>query len=105
MFIVENGISSREKLINETVEDDYRIDFMRQHFIYMKQAAEEGVDLLGYCWWSPIDLVSQSKGEMEKRYGLIFVDYDNHGNGTGRRYPKKSYHWYRNVISSNGENL
>ncbi len=105
MFIVENGISSREKLINETVEDDYRIDFMRQHFIYMKQAVEEGVDLLGYCWWSPIDLVSQSKGEMEKRYGLIFVDYDNHGNGTGRRYPKKSYHWYRNVISSNGENL
>lgn len=105
LFIVENGMCNREKLVNQTVEDDYRIDYMRQHFIYMKQAVEDGVDLLGYCWWSPIDLVSQSKGEMEKRYGLIYVDYDNHGNGTGKRYPKKSYYWYKDVISSNGENL
>ena len=71
----------------------------------MKEAVADGVELIGYCWWAPIDLVSQSKGEMEKRYGMVFVDLDNQGKGTGKRYLKKSYHWYKKVIASNGEDL
>lgn len=106
IFIVENGMSKREELVNGTVDDSYRIDYLRNHLTEMKKAVEyDGVDLLGFCWWAPIDLVSQSKGEMEKRYGMVYVDLDNKGNGTGKRYPKKSYYWYKKVISSNGEDL
>lgn len=105
IFIVENGYAKKEVLQNGTIEDDYRIDYIREHVKYMKEAVEDGVDLVGYCWWAPIDLVSQSKGEMEKRYGMVYVDLDNMGKGTGKRYPKKSYYWYKKLIESNGEEL
>ena len=72
----------------------------------MKDAVEiDGVDLIGYTSWGCIDLVSAGSGQMSKRYGYIYVDLDDSGNGTINRYKKKSFYWYKNVISSNGENL
>ena len=105
-FIVENGMSARETMTgDEPIHDTYRIEYMRDHFTYMKQGVEDGVELWGYCCWAPIDLVSQSLGEMEKRYGMVYVDLDNNGNGTNRRVPKDSFYWYKKVIASNGEDL
>lgn len=88
------------------MEDDYRIEYLREHIKAMKAAVEEdGVDLLGYTSWGCIDLVSASTGEMKKRYGFIYVDKDDDGNGTLERRRKKSFYWYKEVISSNGEKL
>ena len=88
------------------VHDDERIRYFAAHIEQMKRAVEEdGVTLMGYCPWGPIDLVSASTGEMEKRYGFIYVDKDNAGKGTGRRMPKKSFYWYQKVIRTNGEDL
>ena len=91
---------------NGYVEDDYRIDYLRQHIKTMKDAVElDGVDLLGYTTWGCIDLVSAGTGEMKKRYGFIYVDKDNAGEGTLDRKKKKSFEWYKNVIKTNGEEL
>ena len=88
------------------MEDDYRIEYLREHIKAMKAAVEEdGVDLLGYTSWGCIDLVSASTGEMKKRYGFTYVDKDDEGNGTLKRTPKKSFYWYKKVIESNGEIL
>ena len=92
-------------LENETVNDDYRIDYLREHIQAMKEAVADGVDLIGYTYWGPIDIVSAGTGEMKKRYGFIYVDKDNDGHGTLKRYKKKSYDWYKKVIESNGEEL
>lgn len=106
LFIVENGLGAKDELVNGTVEDDYRIEYLRQHIKAMKDAVEiDGVDLLGYTSWGCIDLVSASTGEMSKRYGYIYVDKDDAGNGDGKRYKKKSFYWYQKVISTNGEDL
>lgn len=106
LFIVENGLGAKDELINGTVEDDYRIDYLREHIKAMKDAIElDGVDLLGYTAWGCIDLISASTGEMSKRYGMIYVDRDDLGNGTFKRYKKKSFEWYKKVIESNGEDL
>ncbi|MGG7177368.1 6-phospho-beta-glucosidase [Clostridium paraputrificum] len=107
LFIVENGLGARD-IVDENgyVEDDYRIDYLREHIKAMRDAVNiDGVDLLGYTGWGPIDLVSAGSGEMEKRYGFIYVDRDNEGKGTLKRSKKKSFYWYKNVITSNGENL
>jgi 6-phospho-beta-glucosidase len=90
---------------NNTVEDDYRIEYMRDHLEQMIEAVEDGVELMGYTSWGCIDLVSAGSGEMKKRYGLIYVDRDNEGHGTNERYKKKSFDWYKQVIESNGEKL
>ena len=106
LFIVENGLGAKDELIDNTVEDDYRIDYLRQHIQAMSDAIEiDGVELWGYTTWGCIDLVSASTGEMSKRYGFIYVDRDDQGNGTNKRYKKKSFDWYKKVIESNGENL
>ena len=107
LFIVENGLGAvDEPDENGYVEDDYRIAYLREHIKAMKAAIEEdGVDLLGYTSWGCIDLVSASTGEMKKRYGFIYVDKDDQGNGTLKRTPKKSFYWYKKVIASNGEDL
>ena len=106
LFIVENGLGAKDELVNGTVEDDYRIDYLRQHIQAMKDAVElDGVDLLGYTSWGCIDLVSASTGEMSKRYGYIYVDKDDAGTGDLKRYKKKSFGWYKKVIASNGEDL
>lgn len=86
--------------------DDYRIDYLKAHIQAMMDAVDEdGVDLIGYTPWGCIDLVSATTGEMSKRYGFIYVDKDDSGNGTLERVRKKSFAWYRDVIASNGENL
>ncbi|MGL6107840.1 6-phospho-beta-glucosidase [Romboutsia sp.] len=107
LFLVENGLGSKDTSDeNGYVEDDYRIDYLKAHIKAMHDAVSiDGVDLLGYTSWGPIDLVSAGTGEMEKRYGFIYVDRDNEGNGSLRRTKKKSFNWYKKVIASNGENL
>ncbi len=105
LFIVENGLGAIDVLENETVNDDYRIDYMRKHLIQMKEAMQDGVHLLGYTSWGCIDLVSASTGEMKKRYGFIYVDRDDQGLGSQKRYKKKSFEWYKQVIASNGNDL
>lgn len=105
LFIVENGIGMEEHPQNGEINDDYRIAYHREHIQQMKEAIEDGVDILGYLCWSPIDMVSNSTGEMRKRYGMIYVDLDDTGRGSFARSPKKSFYWYRQVIQSNGEQL
>ena len=106
MFIVENGFGAKDEIIDGKIEDDYRIDYFRKHIQAMKDAVEiDGVDLMGYTPWGCIDLVSSGTGEMKKRYGFIYVDMDDCGNGSLKRIKKKSFDWYKKVIESNGENL
>ena len=107
MMIVENGIGLHETVPESgEIQDDARIDYFRAHIKEMKKAIDEdGVDLWGYCPWGPIDLVSAGTGEMEKRYGFIYVDKDNEGNGTLKRARKKSFYWYKKVIATNGEDI
>lgn len=106
LFIVENGLGARDELINGTVNDDYRIEYLKEHIKAMKEAIDEdGVELLGYTAWGCIDLISASTGEMSKRYGMIYVDRDDQGKGSLKRYKKKSFDWYKKVIESNGEVL
>ncbi|GEQ16345.1 MULTISPECIES: 6-phospho-beta-glucosidase [Clostridium] len=107
LFIVENGFGAVDvKEEDGTCNDDYRIDYLAKHIVQMKKAVElDGVDLMGYTPWGCIDLVSFGTGEMKKRYGFIYVDKDNDGNGTLNRSKKKSFDWYKNVIATNGEEL
>ena len=107
LFIVENGLGAVDILDKDGyVEDDYRIEYLREHIKAMKAAInEDGVELMGYTPWGCIDLVSASTGEMKKRYGFIYVDKDNEGKGTLARSKKKSFYWYKKVIASNGEEL
>ncbi len=103
VMIVENGLGEIDKFENDTVIDDYRIDYLREHFINMHDAIyKDGVELLGYTMWAPIDLVSMSTGEMKKRYGFVYVDMDDKGNGSKKRYKKKSFYWIKKVYESNG---
>ena len=107
IFIVENGIGTNDKVEEDgSVNDDDRIDYMRQHILEMeKGVTEDGIPLMGYTMWGPIDLVSASTGEMKKRYGFIRVNKDNDGNGDLSRSRKKSFWWYKKVIETNGEEL
>lgn len=103
IMIVENGLGAFDKLETDgTVHDPYRIDYLRQHIQAMLAAIEDGADVMGYTPWSAIDIVSASTGEMAKRYGFIYVDSDDYGNGSFMRYRKDSFYWYKTVIASNG---
>ena len=106
IMVVENGLGAIDILEEDgSIHDDYRIEYTKAHVKAMAQALEDGVDLRGYTPWGCIDLVSASTGEMKKRYGFIYVDKDNEGNGTLARYRKDSFYWYKKVIASNGEDL
>ena len=107
MFIVENGLGAFDKLNDDkTCDDSYRIDYLRAHIREFKKAVEnDGVVLMGYTPWGCIDVVSFTTGELAKRYGFIYVDLNDDGTGSGNRYKKKSFDWYKSVIASNGENL
>lgn len=109
LLIVENGLGAVDVLVEvdgvPTVVDDYRIDFHRAHLEQVGEALADGVDLRGYLSWAPIDVVSNSTAQMSKRYGFLYVDRNNDGSGTLARHRKKSFHWYRDVIASNGEAL
>ncbi len=106
LFIVENGLGAADTLKDAAVEDDCRIDYLRDHIQAMKDAVLlDGVDLLGYTAWGCADLVSASSGEMRKRYGFVYVDAGEHCNGPLTRYRKKSFGWYKRAIASGGEDL
>jgi 6-phospho-beta-glucosidase len=107
LFIVENGLGAADELVTlssgeKTVLDDYRIEYLKEHLIQLKEAIHDGVEVMGYTSWGCIDLVSASTAEMKKRYGYIYVDRNDDGTGTGNRYKKKSFWWYKDVIESNG---
>ncbi|WP_338449408.1 6-phospho-beta-glucosidase [Niallia oryzisoli] len=106
LFIVENGLGAKDEVAPDgTINDDYRIDYLRNHIKAMGEAIEDGVELMGYTPWGCIDLVSMSTGEMSKRYGFIFVDKQDDGSGTLERKKKKSFFWYKDVIATNGGKL
>jgi 6-phospho-beta-glucosidase len=107
LFIVENGLGAVDSPDeNGNINDAYRIEYLKAHIEAMRDAVnEDGVELLGYTPWGCIDLVSASTGEMKKRYGFIYVDKDNEGNGTLKRSKKASFDWYKKVIETNGEVL
>ncbi|MBS5937457.1 6-phospho-beta-glucosidase [Clostridium sp.] len=107
LFCVENGLGAVDTIEEDgSINDDYRIDYLRQHIVEMKKAITiDGVEMIGYTPWGCIDLISASTGEMKKRYGFIYVDKDNEGKGTLERKRKKSFYWYKKVIESNGEIL
>lgn len=105
--VLLNGLGAYDEVLPDgTIEDDYRIAYLREHIEAMRDAIEQdGVEMLGYTTWGPIDLVSAGSGEMEKRYGFIYVDRDNLGNGTLERRRKKSFYWYQQAIATNGGDL
>lgn len=106
LFLVENGLGARDLMNDQgVVDDDYRINYLRAHIKEIAESIEDGIPIIGYISWGCIDLVSASTGEMSKRYGFIYVDLDDKGNGSRKRTPKKSFHWYKQVIASNGSSL
>ncbi len=106
LFVAENGLGAVDKVEEDgTINDDYRIDYLRKHIEQMKEAIRDGVDVFGYTTWGCIDMISASTSQISKRYGFIYVDQDDDGNGTKKRSRKKSFDWYKKVIASNGENL
>ena len=107
VFIVENGLGAKDVIeADGSINDDYRIDYLRAHIQAMDDAVNlDGVPLMGYLPWGCIDLVSASTGEMSKRYGMIYVDRADDGSGTFARRKKKSFDWYKHVIETNGAEL
>ena len=107
LMVVENGLGAQDTVEEDgSIHDSYRIDYLRDHIKAMKDAVEiDGVELWGYTPWGCIDLVSAGTGEMRKRYGFIYVDVDDYGNGTYKRSKKKSYDWYKEVIATNGSSI
>lgn len=106
LMVVENGLGAKDEIeADGSINDDYRIDYLRQHIEQMKEAVKDGVDLMGYTPWGCIDLVSASTGEYAKRYGMIYVRRYDDGTGDFARLKKKSFYWYRKVIATNGEDL
>lgn len=106
IMIVENGLGTSDTVESDgSIHDEYRIHYLREHIKQMKESIEDGVELIGYTSWGCIDLISASTGEMDKRYGFIYVDKDNSGNGTLKRLKKDSFEWYKHVIETNGEEL
>jgi len=109
LFIVENGLGAKDQLVEVdgefTVTDDYRIAYLNDHLVQIREALADGVPVLGYTTWGCIDLVSASTAQLSKRYGFIYVDRNDDGTGTLERHRKKSFDWYSQVIRTNGASL
>ncbi|RRO03300.1 6-phospho-beta-glucosidase [Pectobacterium aquaticum] len=106
LFLVENGLGAKDEINAQgKIDDDYRISYLREHISAMADAIGDGIPVIGYTSWGCIDLVAASTGEMSKRYGFIYVDRDDRGEGTLARKKKKSFYWYKKVIASNGADL
>ncbi|MEG0177827.1 MAG: glycoside hydrolase family 1 protein [Anaerorhabdus sp.] len=105
MFIAENGLGAIDELVDGKIHDNYRINYLESNIKAMKEAIKDGVKVFGYASWGPIDIISCSQGEMSKRYGYIYVDIDDRGNGSRSRIKKDSFDWYKNIIKTNGENI
>lgn len=104
LFVTENGLGAKDELVDQHVDDPYRIDYLKQHLLAMKEAITDGVDVIGYCAWSFTDLLSWLNG-YRKRYGFVYVDRDDDGLRTLKRIPKASYYWYQQVIANNGAEI
>lgn len=103
LMIAENGLGAFDTPGESgRVHDEYRIAYYREHVRALREAIRDGVEVIGFFPWGPIDIVSCSSSEMSKRYGFVHVDLDDHGQGTGKRTPKDSYDWYARVVASNG---
>lgn len=107
LFVAENGLGAKDALVAESqgvfsVQDDYRINFLSEHIKQVGEAIEDGVDVFGYTAWGVIDLISAATAEIDKRYGMIYVDRNSDGSGTLQRFRKKSFDWYKQVIATNG---
>lgn len=100
LLVTENGIGAKDVLVDGKVHDDYRIDYLTQHIQQMQYAIEDGVEMIGYCPWSAIDLISTHEG-IEKRYGFIYVDRTEDDLKNMDRYKKDSFYWYQKVIKNN----
>ncbi|MBS4770805.1 glycoside hydrolase family 1 protein [Carnobacteriaceae bacterium zg-ZUI240] len=105
LFPVENGLGAKDEVVDGEIHDDYRIKYLREHLIAVKESIRDGVSVMGYTYWGPIDIVSAGSADMEKRYGFIYVDKDNYGNGTLKRIKKDSFYYYKEIIESNGKKL
>jgi 6-phospho-beta-glucosidase len=110
LFIVENGLGAIDELTkdengNLTVIDDYRIQYLNDHLVQVREAIADGVEVMGFTAWGPIDIVSNSTGEFRKRYGFIYVDRNDDCEGSFKRYKKKSFNWYKEVIETKGKIL
>lgn len=107
IMVVENGLGAADHIAEDgKIHDDYRVKFFRDHIQAMKDAVDlDGVDVMGYTTWAPIDIVSAGTGEMRKRYGFVYVDMNDKGNGSLKRMKKESFQWYQKVIETNGEDL
>ena len=106
LLIAENGLGAVDKIESDgTIKDDYRIDYLNRHLQQVNEALHDGVEVFGYTAWGCIDIVSASTSQMSKRYGFIYVDQDDLGNGTQKRIKKNSFYWYKNVIETNGDKL
>lgn len=106
LFVVENGLGAKDVIdADGSINDDYRIAYLNDHLAQIGEALQDGVDVMGYTSWGPIDLVSASTAQMSKRYGFIYVDRDDAGQGSLARRRKKSFYWYRDIIKSNGARL
>jgi len=105
IFIAENGLGAIDEVKEDGIHDEYRINYLREHILEIKEAIKDGVNVFGYASWGPIDIVSASQGEMSKRYGYIYVDLDDRGVGSGKRMKKDSFYWYQKVIETNGETI
>lgn len=103
LLIAENGMGTYDA-VNEdgSIDDDYRIDFLRKHLQAVYEAIQDGCDVIGYTYWGPLDIVSAGTAQMSKRYGFVYVDRDDEGNGTLERRKKKSFEFYKQVIATNG---
>jgi 6-phospho-beta-glucosidase len=100
IIISENGLGAFDKLKNDKINDDYRIDYIRKHLVSCNQAIKEGVNLISYCTWSFTDLLSWLNG-YQKRYGFVYINFEN----DLQRVKKESFDWYKNVIATKGESL
>lgn len=105
LMVVENGLGAYDTVESGQIHDPYRIEYLREHIKAMSEAIDDGVDLMGYTPWGCIDIVSASTGEMAKRYGMIYVDSNDNGEGSFARMKKDSFHWYKKVIESNGKDI
>lgn len=106
IIIAENGLGAYDKVeSNHQIHDSYRSEYLGAHIEQVGRAIHDGAKVIAYCVWGPIDIVSCSSQQMSKRYGFVYVDLDDEGRGSGKRYLKDSYFWYKNVISSNGAKI
>lgn len=106
LMIVENGLGAKDTVEDGKVHDAYRIAYLREHIKALEATiSEDNVPVMGYMPWSALDLIALSTGNVEKRYGFIYVDVDNEGNGSYDRIPKDSFAWYKKVIATNGEDM